>query len=240
MAKKPKVTLPPITWDANDHTLVWQLILEITKPQNLKVLCGKSKHKNTSGKMKASIFWHIGSVLLPELYSMDAAATRDQIKHKYEGLVKLYKQHAKRLAITGEGIGTDAKDGMDAETYDIISQFPFFPDLHCIWAMKPNKNPIAVTTGVGPSRKRALIMQPLAANDETAECDDDLGFTLCFGCISHVHSRSNTDAINAHIQEELIIKKCQLLLEEFRAGVWDLEEYQEELRKLESGEHPGK
>ncbi|KAI6006490.1 hypothetical protein F5J12DRAFT_892685 [Pisolithus orientalis] len=179
MAKKPKVTLPPIAWDANDHTLVWQLISEITKPQNLKVLCGKSKHKNTSGETKASIFWHTGSVLLPELYSMDAAATRDQIKHKYQGLMKLYKQHVKRLAITGEGIGTDAEDGMDVETCtyfikatrpnegtpmearniwdDIISQFPFFPDLHCIWAMKPNKNPIAVTMGVGPSRKRALI-----------------------------------------------------------------------------------
>ncbi|KAI5988647.1 hypothetical protein F5J12DRAFT_786827 [Pisolithus orientalis] len=280
MAKKPKVTLPPITWDANDHTLVWFCV-------------------NTSGEMKASIFWHFGSVLLPELYSMDAAATRDQIKHKYEGLAKPYKQHVKRLAITGEGIGTDAEDGMDVETCtyfieatgpnegtptearniwdDIISQLPFFPDPHCIWAMKPNKNPIAVTMGVGPSRKRALIMQPLAANDETAEHDDDLGLTdsqcqeiqtlqdaldsqptpvtplhampwpslisqesvlKAKECIQKVMKKctiedtlmdihkSNTDAINSHIQEELIIKKCQLLLEEFRAVVtpdWHLD-----------------
>ncbi|KIK91093.1 hypothetical protein PAXRUDRAFT_150279 [Paxillus rubicundulus Ve08.2h10] len=44
--KKTKAPLPPITWDANDLGLVWQLIAEITKHQNLKVLCGKlTKHK---------------------------------------------------------------------------------------------------------------------------------------------------------------------------------------------------
>ncbi|KAI5989217.1 hypothetical protein F5J12DRAFT_785521 [Pisolithus orientalis] len=247
MAKKPKVTLPPITWDANDHTLVWFCV-------------------NTSGKMKASIFWHIGSVLLLELYSMDAATTRDQIKHKYEGLMKLYKQHVKKHAIAGEGIGTDAEDGMDVETCTYF-----------IEATGPNKGTptearnIWVTMGVGPSRKRALIMQPLAATDETAEHDDDLGLTdsqcqeiqtlqdaldeSVLKAKEHIQKvtkkctiedtlmdihKSNTDAINAHIQEELIIKKHQLLLEEFRADVWDWEEYQEELRKLEGGEHPGK
>ncbi|KIK73645.1 hypothetical protein PAXRUDRAFT_20645 [Paxillus rubicundulus Ve08.2h10] len=52
--------------------------------------------------------------------------------------------------------------------------------------------------------------------------------------------KSNTDAINACAQEELIVKKHQLLLEEFKAGVWNREEYQEELRKLEGGEPPAK
>ncbi|KIK73191.1 hypothetical protein PAXRUDRAFT_21127 [Paxillus rubicundulus Ve08.2h10] len=33
--------------------------------------------------------------------------------------------------------------------------------------------------------------------------------------------KSNTDAINARAWEESIIKKCQLLLEEFKAGVWN-------------------
>ncbi|KIJ10966.1 hypothetical protein PAXINDRAFT_85269, partial [Paxillus involutus ATCC 200175] len=97
-------------------------------------------------------------------------------------LAKVYKQHAKRLTVTGEGIGPDSEDGADETCRcfieaagpnestpeearniwdNIIFQFPFFPDLHCIWATKPNKNSIVVTTGVGPSGKRTLIMQPL-------------------------------------------------------------------------------
>ncbi|KIK74428.1 hypothetical protein PAXRUDRAFT_790686, partial [Paxillus rubicundulus Ve08.2h10] len=55
--KKATAALPPIAWDANDHILVWRLIAEITKPQNFKVLCGKlTKHENTLGETKASIF----------------------------------------------------------------------------------------------------------------------------------------------------------------------------------------
>ncbi|KIK78985.1 hypothetical protein PAXRUDRAFT_16580 [Paxillus rubicundulus Ve08.2h10] len=37
--------------------------------------------------------------------------------------------------------------------------------------------------------------------------------------------KSNTGAINGHAQEELIVKKHQLLLEEFKAGGWNREEY---------------
>ncbi|KIJ10967.1 hypothetical protein PAXINDRAFT_16117 [Paxillus involutus ATCC 200175] len=48
--KKIKAPLPPIAWDANDHGLIWQLIVEIMKPQNLKVLCKKlTKHERPIG-----------------------------------------------------------------------------------------------------------------------------------------------------------------------------------------------
>ncbi|KIK73192.1 hypothetical protein PAXRUDRAFT_124964, partial [Paxillus rubicundulus Ve08.2h10] len=95
---------------------------------------------------------------------------------------KVYKQHAKRLTVTREGIGPNLEDGADEtcrcfieaagpnestpdEARNIwVSQFPFFPDLHRIWATKPNKNPIVVTTGVRPSGKRMLIMQPLTSS----------------------------------------------------------------------------
>ncbi|KIM67989.1 hypothetical protein SCLCIDRAFT_106838, partial [Scleroderma citrinum Foug A] len=83
--KKAKAVLPSIAWDADDNALVWQLIAEITKPANLKVLCGKTKHENTSGETKASVFRWIGSILLPELHIIDATATGDRIKGKYEG-----------------------------------------------------------------------------------------------------------------------------------------------------------
>ncbi|KAF8841324.1 hypothetical protein BDN67DRAFT_1010748 [Paxillus ammoniavirescens] len=52
--------------------------------------------------------------------------------------------------------------------------------------------------------------------------------------------KSNTDAINACAREELIVEKRQLLLKEFKAGVWNREEYREELRQLEGGEPPAK
>ncbi|KAF9232442.1 hypothetical protein BU15DRAFT_55018 [Melanogaster broomeanus] len=284
--KKLPAALPPIAWDANNHALVWQLIMEITKPQNLKVLCGKlTKHENTSGETKASVFRRIGSVLLPELHAVDATATGDRVKGKYEwALVPIQRM------------------------------FPFFPDLHRIWATKPNKNPIAVTTGVGPSGKRTLIMQPLtssgANNEAVVQGSDEFEFTnsqlqemrtlqdvlnmaqqstvekeniptlppskpqsdpstplrtaprssmMSQDSISKAKERiqkvakkrtiedtlmdihkSNTDAINTRTREELIVKKRQLLLEEFKAGVWDREEYQEELRKLEDGEPPKK
>ncbi|KIK90002.1 hypothetical protein PAXRUDRAFT_113162, partial [Paxillus rubicundulus Ve08.2h10] len=99
-------------------------------------------------------------------------------------LVKTYKHHAKRLFITREGI-TDADKldvggdevcnlfinaaGPNGHTLEaakniwdnIKSQFPFVPELHHIWVVKPNKNPITVTTGVGPGGKKTLYMQPL-------------------------------------------------------------------------------
>ncbi|KAL4064304.1 hypothetical protein J3A83DRAFT_4191102 [Scleroderma citrinum] len=114
---------------------MWRLIAEITKPANLKVLCGKLKHENTSASM----------LLLLEIH---------RIRGRYEGLAKVYKQYAKRLTITGEGIDPNSEDDTNLQTYrysieagepnestaeqakniwdDIVSQFPFFPDLHCI------------------------------------------------------------------------------------------------------------
>ncbi|KIK90963.1 hypothetical protein PAXRUDRAFT_14050 [Paxillus rubicundulus Ve08.2h10] len=127
-------------------------------------------------------------------------ATGDRIKAKYEGLAKVYEQHAKRLTVTGEDIGPNSEDSSDGTCRcfikgagpnestpkevrniwdDVVSQFPFFPDLHPIWAIKPNKNPIVVTTGVGPSGKRTLIMQPLTNSraDNEASKRSEVEFT---------------------------------------------------------------
>ncbi|KIK77625.1 hypothetical protein PAXRUDRAFT_166237, partial [Paxillus rubicundulus Ve08.2h10] len=52
--QKARAPLPFITWDANGNALVWQLIAEITKPQNLKVLCGKLTKHEVSGLLKHS------------------------------------------------------------------------------------------------------------------------------------------------------------------------------------------
>ena len=45
LLKKAKAVLPSIAWDADNNVLVWQLIVEITKPANFKVLCRKTKHE---------------------------------------------------------------------------------------------------------------------------------------------------------------------------------------------------
>ncbi|KIK73193.1 hypothetical protein PAXRUDRAFT_179034 [Paxillus rubicundulus Ve08.2h10] len=52
--KKAKAPLPPIAWDANNHELIWQLIAEIMKPQNLKVLCRKLTKHEVSGLLEHS------------------------------------------------------------------------------------------------------------------------------------------------------------------------------------------
>ncbi|KIK80390.1 hypothetical protein PAXRUDRAFT_15822 [Paxillus rubicundulus Ve08.2h10] len=201
MAKKGKTTLQNIAWEADDHTLIWKLIDEIMKPANYKVLCGKlEKAENTSKEMKTSVFHQIGSVLLPDFYSLDDTATGDQVKGKYRWLVKTYKHHANRLLVTGEGmmdadelnaggdevcnffIDAAGPNGCTPEAAkniwnNIKSQFSFFPELHHIWAVKPNKNLIAVTTGVGPGGKKTFYMQPLISPEPpdsfvTGEGDD--------------------------------------------------------------------
>ncbi|KAF9234902.1 hypothetical protein BU15DRAFT_51992, partial [Melanogaster broomeanus] len=156
MAKKGKITLPNIAWDADDHALIWKLIDEIIKPANYKVLCGKlDKAENTSKETKASVFRRIGSVLLPTSIALMVQQLEIELKGNMKWLAKTYKHHAKRLLITGEGI-TDADEleaggdevcnffidaaGPDGHTPeaakniwdDIKSQFPFFPELHRI------------------------------------------------------------------------------------------------------------
>ncbi|KIK39194.1 hypothetical protein CY34DRAFT_89645, partial [Suillus luteus UH-Slu-Lm8-n1] len=37
--------------------------------------------------------------------------------------------------------------------------------------------------------------------------------------------KANLDAVNAHTCDEMMLKKRQCLLEEFKAGIWDAAEY---------------
>jgi len=63
-AKKFKAILPPITWDADNHALVWNLIAEITKPANLKVLCGKLTKQEVSDLFEGEKLF-----ITPEIHS---------------------------------------------------------------------------------------------------------------------------------------------------------------------------
>ena len=60
--KKLKGILPPIAWDADNHALVWKLIVEVMKPANLKVLCKKSTKQEVSDLLKdGKTIYHIGN-----------------------------------------------------------------------------------------------------------------------------------------------------------------------------------
>jgi hypothetical protein len=55
-------------------------------------------------------------------------------------------------------------------------------------------------------------------------------------------ARANLDAVNAHAREEMMLKKRQCLLEEFKANIWNAAEYRERLEQIEaegSSEHRG-
>lgn len=41
--------------------------------------------------------------------------------------------------------------------------------------------------------------------------------------------RANLDAINAHASKEMDIKIREILLEEFKQGIWTVEEYREQV-----------
>ncbi|KAG6330303.1 hypothetical protein ID866_8784 [Astraeus odoratus] len=181
-AKKSKVPLPEIPWSENDHTQAQSLVVEISKPINYKVLYDKKdKIENTSGGSKASVYKHIGAMVLPEFHALHVTGTGDQIKSKLE----IYKCHAVKLHTTRNGIQKDGDvDGSDSEKFcnfyigvdgsnegtsleakniwnQIIKQFPFFSELHRIFVACPNITPIAMTTEVGPQGKKTLHLQPL-------------------------------------------------------------------------------
>ncbi|KAG2131170.1 hypothetical protein BD769DRAFT_1307439, partial [Suillus cothurnatus] len=149
--------LPDIPWNKNEHLPMWKLIVEISTKANYKVLFGKkNQHENTSGETKASVYKHIGAVILPECYKIDPTATGDHIKSKLELLTKIYKKHAAKLQMMGEGVHEDQDhDGGDSDEFcrfyigangpdansseeaknlwdQIKNNFLFFPDLHQI------------------------------------------------------------------------------------------------------------
>ncbi|KAG2090285.1 hypothetical protein BD769DRAFT_1679708 [Suillus cothurnatus] len=77
----------------------------------------------------------------------------DRTQKKVESLRVTYVKHAAALKQT---VGAEAKHLWGA----ITAKWPFFPNCHRIWATRPNINPLAVTTGVGPHSRCVTIMQP--------------------------------------------------------------------------------
>jgi hypothetical protein len=58
---------------------------------------------------------------------------------------------------------------------EIVSKFPFFPDLHRMLSTRPNVTPIVITTGVGPAGKKTLHYQAPSKDEDEHEEDEHEG-----------------------------------------------------------------
>ena len=56
----------------------------------------------------------------------------------------------------------------------------------------------------------------------------------CLTCFT----RANLDAVNARAREEMMLKKRQCLLEEYKAGIWSAVEYRKRLSEIEDDSQP--
>ncbi|KAJ7939175.1 hypothetical protein B0H13DRAFT_1698168, partial [Mycena leptocephala] len=112
----PKETpLPSIPWSANKGALVWDLLAQVQKTENRKVLFGKQvPQENTSKDHKITVYKRIGESLLPALYLTHPETVGKRRKGKAEDLFKIYQEKAARLRVTGGGLGDpDAAEADD-------------------------------------------------------------------------------------------------------------------------------
>ncbi|KAG1830494.1 hypothetical protein DFJ58DRAFT_736950 [Suillus subalutaceus] len=183
--KKPKVSLSQIPWSENNNSRVWKLITELGQRANYEMLFGKKdKHEKILGETKATVYKRIGAAVLPEFHEISPKATGDRVKGKLD-LTKKYIKHAAKRRITGKGLH-ESQDSADGDPSDkmcrfyigangpdvttseeanrlweeIQTDFPFFAELHRIFAAQPNVAPIVVTTGVGSHANKTIHMQP--------------------------------------------------------------------------------
>ncbi|KAJ7151178.1 hypothetical protein C8R46DRAFT_914372, partial [Mycena filopes] len=159
--------LPDFPWTVDKNKLIWDLIGEMEKPENSKVLFGKkAPGENTSGDKKVTVYKRIGENILPEYYKLEPGTLC-----------------AKRLQQTGGGVGVEPLEEEDGKQYmafyipptgpdcttapaaaniwqEIEKDFVFFTRLHKIFATRPNVTPIAISTGLGPGGPTTLFYQP--------------------------------------------------------------------------------
>ncbi|KAF8575273.1 hypothetical protein K439DRAFT_1254692, partial [Ramaria rubella] len=142
-------------WAVNNSAKMWQLIKEIGRLENFKILFGKKDKKEVSHK-KPPLCGDVcfqGNIW-PEYVLINQKTIRTRTKSKFNVLKETYKAHAKQLVKTGGGIGDTENidedemgeqlqfyipaDGPDDHTSEearnlweqITKEFEFFPALH--------------------------------------------------------------------------------------------------------------
>ncbi|KAG1717777.1 hypothetical protein EDB19DRAFT_1839214 [Suillus lakei] len=178
--------IPDIEWTMN---LTWKLLAEAEKSENRKTLLGKKKDKNTLKDTKIAVFKCIGSVILADSYALNPDSVGDCVKKQFDYLVNCYKHYACQLRTTGKGVQDDHTGYQpDEEHFDhyipmsgphdstlkhvksiwdeIVSKFPYFPELHHMLSTHPNVTPIVITTGVSPAGRKTVHYQALSEDKD--------------------------------------------------------------------------
>ncbi|KAJ7938660.1 hypothetical protein B0H13DRAFT_1587442, partial [Mycena leptocephala] len=141
---------------ANEGALVWDLLAQVQKTENRKVLFGKQvPQENTSKDHKITVYKRIGESLLPALYLTHPETVGKRCKGKAEeyapparflsivltmhSLFKIYQEKAARLRVTGRGLGDP-----DAAEADDVSDNVGGPIQECGMAIfRPLPSPFA-------------------------------------------------------------------------------------------------
>ncbi|KAL1744855.1 hypothetical protein HDZ31DRAFT_73939 [Schizophyllum fasciatum] len=176
-----------IPWTSNNNALQWNLLTEIESPENFRVLFGKKT--GSTGENKVDAHRRIAQALFTQYLHLPQATKvlSHRVGVQITSLVKKYKEQSKKLRvtggglrdeedqddlaggiqnrylkfyITGEGPGEDADINAKNLWAQIEDEFPFFPRLHRLLASKPNVEPYAITTGVGPNGPHTTYYQP--------------------------------------------------------------------------------
>uniref|UniRef100_A0A0W0FSZ1 Uncharacterized protein n=1 Tax=Moniliophthora roreri TaxID=221103 RepID=A0A0W0FSZ1_MONRR len=174
-APNKATSLPTFQWAANNHEKIWKLIHAIELPAQMKVIVGKEKGENSSGDLKAKVFWSIGAEVWPKYSETDPTKTSE--------LHGTYQKHATCLRQTGKGVHQDDNDNQESNTIsldfyippegpdhdtppeaeniwkEIVKDFKFFPHLHHILSTRANITPPAVTTGITPYGRQTILLQ---------------------------------------------------------------------------------
>ncbi|KAK7034367.1 hypothetical protein R3P38DRAFT_3185209 [Favolaschia claudopus] len=185
--RKSGPTLAPISWEADNHNLLRKMFAEVEKKDNRLVIIGKKNpSENSVGLSKIAVFKGIGKIILPDAAAIDEDGLAKRVKNKYDSMYALYKKQAKRLRQTGGGLGgNDAKDEDDDSSHEYMSfyipqggpedtaeprvknlwsqiteEFEFFPFFHNLYSTRANVNPPVIITGVGPTGRKIVHLQP--------------------------------------------------------------------------------
>ncbi|KAK7446018.1 hypothetical protein VKT23_014641 [Stygiomarasmius scandens] len=123
----PQGQKPPakrIPWDADDLALTYALVAQMEKPENMKVLLGRSikkkddldsqkKHcrckENTSSNTATQVYQCMGKAILPDMArtTMEEVELGKKIKSKIQTLTNKYNKMAAELRQTGGGLHTE-------------------------------------------------------------------------------------------------------------------------------------
>ncbi|KAI6155997.1 hypothetical protein BKA82DRAFT_4011369 [Pisolithus tinctorius] len=146
--------IPTVSWSTGT---IWQLVSEIEKPANLKVLFGIKENSNDrkTGDYKVGVYQAIAQAFIPEVANVFWHTAGDHIK-KIKWLKDCYVKLAAKLKQTGG----EVKDGEDPDTEENPDVFMDF----YIPAKGPDENTPELACnvfGVSHSGHRVTWMQPV-------------------------------------------------------------------------------